>query len=134
MELWLLIVLIAAATIIFLVTGVILVIAGKRLKSKIGDSIIRIPATITKISYRLRKGRRIFTPHVQYTFNGIEYNSKLHYYSSSMKVGNIIDILIDKESPEAPKGNPKIFSIIGISFVIAWIFITALFLILYIML
>lgn len=132
MELWLLVVLLIASVVMCLMTGIIFIIVGKQLNRKIGDSIIRVPATIVKISNRLRKGRRMFTPYIQYTFDGIEYNAKLHYYSSSMKVGDTIDILVDKEFPEVPKGNPRIFSITGISLIVAWVFITTLLIMVYI--
>ena len=68
-------------------------IKKRNLLSHEGEQVI---ATITSIRGR-RKHRRAY---IRYIFNNEEYETMLYYYSSSMRIGDDVELYINKDDPE----------------------------------
>ena len=86
-------------------------IKKRNLLSHEGEQVI---ATITSISRR-RKHRRAY---VRYIFNNEEYETKLDYYSSEMRIGDYVELYINKDDPEdyVYAGNGPV--VLGVIFIV----------------
>ena len=84
----------------------------------------QVTATITSIRGR-RKHRRVY---IRYIFNNEVYEAKLGYYSSSMRIGDDVELYINKDDPEdyIYAGNGPI--VLGVIFIVIGIFVLLSFL------
>lgn len=110
----------------------ILLFKGQRdIKSRVGIDYIQINSTIHKIVGVHRKARTIV--YVKYLYDGIEYIRRLGYWTSNMRVGDMVKVLVDKNKPSniVPSINIKgilsiVFLILGICIISIGIIISAL--------
>lgn len=68
-------------------------IKKRNLLSHEGEQVI---ATISSIRGR-RKHKRAY---IRYIFNNEEYETKLAYYSSTMRIGDEVELYVNKDDPE----------------------------------
>lgn len=110
--------------IIFASTGSFIAIYHIKKRNLLRHEGEQVIATITSISRR-RKHRRAY---VRYIFNNEEYETKLDYYSSEMRIGDYVELYINKDDPEdyVYAGNGPI--VLGVILIAVGIFVPLLFL------
>lgn len=110
------------AFIIVLFVGVIFVIVSNlglnSMPSK--DEMIKITGKITDIEVERHGDSDSHEVYVEYEIDGQEYEEKLSYYSSSIRVGQEITLYYEEGNPEkvyaeGEEGFLKIFKVIGIA-------------------
>jgi len=80
--------------------GVLLLVVSSKLKAKLNDpNMIKTTATIVDILVEGSGDDTSHTTYVEYTLNGETRKAQLNYYSSSMRIGNTEEILVDPGDP-----------------------------------
>ena len=110
--------------IIFALTGSFITISHIKKRNLLRHEGEQVISTITSISRR-RKHRRAY---IRYIFNNEEYETKLYYYSSAMRIGDDVELYVNKDDPEdyVYAGNGPI--VLGVIFIVIGIFMPLLFL------
>ena len=110
--------------IIFALTGFFVTISHIKKRNLLSYEGEQVIATITSI----RGGRKHRRAYIRYIFNNEEYETKLYYYSSAMRIGDDVELYINKDDPEdyVYAGNGPI--ILGIIFIVIGIFVPLFFL------
>lgn len=100
----------------FLVSGLIVLNCANRNKKRFNECGEVVHAKILKINKVMKQNKsKTFRPIVSYSYNDVPYETTLKFYSSSMRVGDYIGILIDKNNPDKVITNSSLLYIISYS-------------------
>ena len=105
--------------IIFALIGSFVTISHIRKRNLLSHEGEQVIATITSIH-----GDRAY---IRYIFNNEEYETKLYYYSSTMRIGDDVELYINKDDPKdyVYAGNGPI--VLGVIFIVIGIFVLLFF-------
>jgi len=109
--------------IIFALIGSFVTISHIRKRNLLSHEGEQVIATITSI----HGGRERKRAYIRYIFNNEEYETKLYYYSSTMRIGDDVELYINKDDPKdyVYAGNGPI--VLGVIFIVIGIFVPLFF-------
>jgi len=95
-------------SVLLIAAGVALILVSSKMKARLNDpSYLRIQATISDIQMKHVGDSKEHSVFVQFDLNGETKEAELDGYSSSMRIGNSIDILVDEGNPSFVYQNSK---------------------------
>lgn len=111
--------------IIFVLIGSFVTISHIRKRNLLSHEGEQVIATITSIH---EDGDRERWAYIRYIFNNEEYETKLYYYSSTMRIGDDVELYINKDDPKdyVYAGNGPI--VLGVIFIVIGVFVSLSFL------
>lgn len=93
---------------LLIAAGVVLIVLSGRMKDKLNDpDMLRLTAVISDIRIEYDGDDTNHTVYVDYELDGKSRTAQLDSYSSGMRIGNELEILVDPGDPSSAMTNSK---------------------------